>query len=259
MSADNRTRFLTSPHELTFPTDAVLIAEANLPAGMADLLAGKIIVVAVLPEEQAEIRIVEADEVPSLVDERGQLWNPYRPIQVEYIDKEGKTWRLPRKWLSGSGQGVEADIHRTYSYHHEVEFAERLLLPTFWDLLEINIPKPEAWNAGGSIATVHIQIAPNELPKLTWRDSAGAFWRIPHNWRRRRIMLPARNVLAAQDVPEDVAMAFAQQTVTVNYHPGSLCCLPDQYRFQDNFGRKWPVKIKNCVLIGYGEESEFRA
>jgi hypothetical protein len=125
--------------------------------------------------------------------------------------------------------------------------------------MEINIPKPEALGASLQMITVQVNARPNELPRLTWFDAHGAAWRIPHNGRRRRIILPRYDVLVAQGVPGEVATGLAQKTVSVNFHPGSLCCLPDQYRFPDYTGKKWPVRIEDCVLVGYGEEKEYRA
>jgi hypothetical protein len=72
-------------------------------------------------------------------------------------------------------------------------------------------------------------------------------------------MLPSREVLASQGIPEDVAGDYAGMIVSVNYHPGSLCCLRDQYRFRDSDGNRWPVRISDCKLIGYGDQPEFRA
>jgi len=47
--------------------------------------------------------------------------------------------------------------------------------------------------------------------------------------------------------------------VSVNYHPGSLCCLPEHYRFRDEERNKWRVKIRDCFLIGYGDAEEHPA
>jgi len=49
-------------------------------------------------------------------------------------------------------------------------------------------------------------------------------------------VLPKAAVLIAQGVPGDVAERFGQVIVSVNYHPGSLCCLTEQYRFRDGDG-----------------------
>ena len=65
-------------------------------------------------------------------------------------------------------------------------------------------------------------------------------------------------VLAAQDVPPEIAAKFSEQVVTVNYHPGSMCCLPRQYRFRDGEGGRWPVRVEDCVLVGYGDAEESR-
>jgi hypothetical protein len=45
----------------------------------------------------------------------------------------------------------------------------------------------------------------------------------------------------------------------VNCHPGSRCCLPEQYRFRDDEGSRLPVLIRDCVLLGYGDAAEHRA
>ena len=51
-----------------------------------------------------------------------------------------------------------------------------------------------------------------------------------------------------------MARSFANEQAIVNYHPGSRCCLPEQYRFYDDAGRKYPVFIRDCILLGYGSE-----
>jgi len=71
--------------------------------------------------------------------------------------------------------------------------------------------------------------------------------------------LPAYNELVSQGIPEEVAEAFAHKAVSVNYHPGSLCCLPEQYRFRDLGGNRWPVYIRDCLSLGYGDAEEYRA
>ncbi|MGD1155439.1 MAG: hypothetical protein ABSA41_06370 [Terriglobia bacterium] len=67
---------------------------------------------------------------------------------------------------------------------------------------------------------------------------------------------PAYDLLLENDVPPDVAQEFAGKTVSVNYHPGSLCCLPDGYRFRDGHGGRWPVRAVDCVMLGYGDRDE---
>ena len=89
------------------------------------------------------------------------------------------------------------------------------------------------------------------------RDSSGTLWRIPHDWRRRRIRLPSYDVLVSQDILPEVAQEYGGKNVSVNYHPGSLCCLPDGYRFRDRDGNRWEVKALDCVLLGYGDEPEY--
>ena len=100
---------------------------------------------------------------------------------------------------------------------------------------------------------------PKHPPKIVWRDSTGQAWRIPHDWRRRRVQLPSPEILISQGVPLDVAAAFGNTIVSVNYHPGSLCCLPDQYRFRDEVGNRYPVRMADCILLGYGTQKEHQA
>ena len=68
-----------------------------------------------------------------------------------------------------------------------------------------------------------------------------------------RVKLPKADVLVSQGMPDDVAKEYAGKIVSVNYHPGSLCCLPRHYRFRDAAGNRWPVRIRDCVLVGLGD------
>ncbi|MGA2608948.1 MAG: hypothetical protein ABSH01_16015 [Terriglobia bacterium] len=101
--------------------------------------------------------------------------------------------------------------------------------------------------AAGKPTTIEVQAAPNQQVKVVWRDPSGKAWRIP---------LPAYGLLLESDVPRDVAEEFAGKAVSVNCHPGSLCCLPDGYRFRDGHGETWPVRGVDCVLLGYGDRDE---
>ena len=67
---------------------------------------------------------------------------------------------------------------------------------------------------------------------------------------RRRVQLPERGRLTEGGVPDETAAIYAGRVVSVNYHPGSLCCLLEQYRFRDEQGNRWPVKIQDCFLVG---------
>jgi hypothetical protein len=57
-------------------------------------------------------------------------------------------------------------------------------------------------------------------------------------------------VVVCQGISDDVAKTFENRAVSVNYHPGSLCCLPEQYRFRDEEGNRWPLFIRDCDLLG---------
>jgi len=117
----------------------------------------------------------------------------------------------------------------------------------------------ESRRARGRIMVIKVHAVPEGPVKVYWKDSSGKSWRIPANWRRRRVRLPSYEVLVSQGIPPEVARSYAGRAVSVNYHPGSLCCLPEQYRFRDETGNRWPVFIRDCLLLGYGDGDEYRA
>ena len=234
---------------------AVFLEEVNFPADLAQSLAQRTVGVEVLPEEAPATRRVEPDDTPLLIDPDGNRWNDYRPLRITFRDPQGRAWRLPRRWLIPPEAREQPPAEST---HCEASFTEVMNLPSDWDIWEINIPWDEIWRTAGHPAEVLVQITPEQLPKVWWRDSRGVEWRLPHDWRRRRIILPGFEVLVSQGIISEVAEKFAGKRVSVNYHPGSFCCLPDQYRFRDEDGIKWPVKIADCVLLGYGSEREYR-
>ena len=88
--------------------------------------------------------------------------------------------------------------------------------------------------------------------EASWCDPDGVHWRILSDWRRRIVRLPDAPILANEGVAARMPDRCAMQTVSVNYHPGSLCCMPEYYRFRDVYGDKWPVRILDCELLGFG-------
>jgi hypothetical protein len=150
---------------------------------------------------------------------------------------------------------AERSADSTGTVWQEATFTETLNLPTEWDLWEINIPFDECHKTARRPAEVEVRICPGEPAKVFWRDSAGNLWRIPHDWRRRLIQLPKRDVLVRQEIPAEIAEEYAGKIVSVNYHPGSFCCLRDRYRFRDSDGNRWPVRIVDCTVVGYGNAS----
>lgn len=237
-----------------------LLEEANLPSELIESLADNPVKAKILAEEMATTRRVEPNDCPLWIDPEGNCWNDYRPLRVLFTDHAGREWRLPRRWAMQSPGNPEPEIPSVYSTEREISFEETLNMPNEWDIWEINIPWDEALRAAGKPTQVQVQISPNEPVKVFWRDFQGTLWRIPRDWRRRRIKLPSYEVLVAQEVPEDVAERMAGKVVSVNYHPGSLCCFPDRYRFRDEMTKsKWPVLIRDCTLMGYGSEEEHKA
>ncbi len=240
---------------LTLPNKLFLLVETNLPADQVKSLIGQSVAVDILPEELPATRKVDPSDVPLWIDPKGNYWNDYRPIRVLYTDPEGRVWRFPRKWLHNQPSGPEVDC----LVEGEGTFTEKLHLPSAWDVWELNIPWTEANRGEGRETEVCVSVTPKEPPKVVWRDSTGRAWRIPHDWRRRRIQLPSPDILTSQGVPPDVAAAYGNKIVSVNYHPFSFCCLPDQYRFRDEDGNRWPVRMADCVLLGYGTQTEHQA
>ncbi len=237
-----------------------LLEEANLPDDLIESLAHDPVNAKILAEETAGMRLVEQDDCPLWIDPEGNYWNDYRPLRLLFTDREGREWRLPRRWVLQSPGGNATESSLAYSTKHDIAFEETLNMPNEWDFWEVNIPWDEAVRVAGKPTEVQVQIAPNEPVKVFWRDSQGTKWRIPHDWRRRRIKLPSYEALIAQEVSEDVAERFAGKIVSVNYHPGSLCCFPDFYRVRDEQKRKkWLVPIRDCIVLGYGNEEEYRA
>lgn len=249
---------MSSKREITLPKEVYRLEEINLPQELASALAGKVISVEVTPEREALTKRFDEAELPGdlpfLIDPQGDAWNNYWPMQGFFTNPLGRIWRIPRHWLT---QG-EAPLREEAPYEvtREVAWTETIHLPSWWDLRDINIPSAEARKVSGRPKPIEVHVAPHQQVVVFWRDASGKAWRVPHDWRRRRINLPTYEGLLKNDVPPDVAEEFAGKVVSVNYHPGSLCCLPDGYRFRDGHGGRWPVRAADCILLGYGDEEE---
>jgi len=237
------------------PNQKSVLEEANLPSSVIAHIAGQSVWVETYPEEAPMTRRVEPDDFPLLIDPEGNYWNDYRPVRVLYADEDGQVWRFPRRWLPMLQPTTEPGLDSLETVWQEAAFSETLNLPSEWDLWEINIPWNECHRAGGRTAKVEVSIHPGEPSTVSWRDSAGNRWRIPNDWRRRLIQLPKRDVLVRQEIPGEIAEDYAEKIVSVNYHPGSFCCLRDRYRFRDSQGNRWPVRIVDCVVVGYGDSA----
>jgi hypothetical protein len=240
------------------PEERCLLEEANLPCSLIDRIRGQYITVETLPEEAPVTRRVEPDDCPLLIDAGGNSWNDYRPVRALYTDEQGHVWRLPRRWLPMFQPITERSLESVETVWKDVTFNETLNLPTEWDLWEINIPWRHCHKAGGKAIEVEIRNRPGEPASVSWRDPSGKSWRLPHDWRRRLIKLPKYDVLTSQKIPDEVAEKFSETIVIVNFHPGSLCCLRDCYRFRDSLGNRWPVRIFDCSVVGYGDVSAVR-
>jgi len=247
---------------IELPGQPYRLQEINMPADLAEQLAGQTVDVEVLPEEQAMTRKLPdrgqaalAAGGSVLLAPDGAVWNDYHPTRLIYRDNQDREWNLPRHWLP-THNSAEPVAESASSVFKECRFIETVHLPSRWDLEAVNIPPAEAGRAGGQAREVSVHLKPNQQTRVLWRDSCGDVWRIPHDWRRRRICLPGFDVLMAQGVPEGVARSFGGTVVSVNYHPGSLCCLENGYRFRDEHGRRWPVRKHDCLVLGFGSHGE---
>ncbi len=242
--------------DLRLPKERFRLEEINLPSGLAQSLAGRTVTVQILLEEEAGTRRVEPPyDYPIIVDKDGNCWNDWRPVRVLYTDAEGRVWNLPRRWLPEFQTNLEPFLEPSDGALQEASFQEVLHLPTNWDLREANIPPDEAEKAyrRARVATIEVHLSPGQPAKVFWQSPNGTVWRLPHDWRRRVIQLPDFATLVSQQVPANVANEYAGTIVSVNYHPGSLCCLPEQYRFRDRERHPWPVRIQDCLVLGYGD------
>ena len=143
-----------------------------------------------------------------------------------------------------------------YEVTRKSGWLERWCPPTWWNLWDINVHDMPAVDGGRGAGRIEVIVVPGELPKVLWRGPSGKAWRIPHDWRRRRIRLPHCEGLLRNGLPLDIAHELGGRIVAVNHHPGSLCCLSGGYRVRDGRGGRWPVKAADCVLVGFGDETE---
>jgi hypothetical protein len=248
---------MTAKQRLSLPVEVFKLEELNLPAELAQTLAGQMVEVEVWPEElPGRAESAASGDSSGWIDPDGNTWADYQPVRVLYTDASGGQWRLPRRWTENPSTVNEPHIDSSYPVSQEIAFSENVHLPSLPDLLEVNIPFRFAWKIAGQPTVVAVRVVPHEPVKVFWCDSNGGIWRIPHNWRRRQIMLPGFQVLVPQGIPDHVAERFGNQIVSVNYHPGSLCCLKEQYRFRDEFGNRWPVYIHDCTILGFSDEAE---
>jgi hypothetical protein len=237
-------------HSLALPNEINYLEEVNIPRAVAESLLGRTVSVEVLPEEQPATREVSPDDVPLLIDPQGNYWNDYRPIRVLYTDEQGRVWRLRKNWLPGLHPPIENFMNSENPAPDKRSSIEILHLPTEWDLWEINIPWETTHRFGKRQVEVEVHRTANRASTVFWADPSGSLWRIPNDWRKRRIRLPESRTLSMYGIPGSVADAYGGRIVSVNYHPGSLCCLPNQYRFRDASGNAWPVKIADCLVLG---------
>jgi hypothetical protein len=249
---------MTSTCKIVLPSEKFRLEELNMPEELVAALAGQAVDAEALPEAEAGTLRLDLNALPDclpfVVGDDGTLWNGDWPARVFFTDAGGRTWRLPRHWLT---EGVSPVIEASrYKVTHGSTWLESWCPPTLWDLWDVNIEDAPAADGQLGAASVEVSVAPGEVPKVLWKGPSGKAWRIPHDWRRRRIKLPACEGLRRNGLPRDIAEEFGGRIVAVNYHPGSLCCLSGGYRVRDGRGGKWAVRAAGCVVVGFGDETE---
>jgi len=252
-------RKLRREETITLPSDVDQLEEANLPRELAIAIAGKKEVVDLLWEKSPNLRRAEPWDTDGIIAPDGKWWSEYYPLQVFFKDDSGKIWRLPRHWVGLNFEWLQSSAPQPdseYCVGREHILMESVHLPSFWDLLEINIPRELASAAAGKPTRVRVRLRPTCTVRVEWTAPTRGQYVVPRTWRRRRVRLPERDKLASEGIPDDVAAGYAGRIVSVNYHPGSLCCALEHYRFRDASGNRWPVKIRDCFLLGYGDAEE---
>jgi hypothetical protein len=218
---------MTSTRRIVLPGERFRLEEINMPTELAAALAGQAVDAEVHPEVPAGTLRLDVNDLPDglpfLIDDDGIAWNGYWPKRVLYTDASDRTWRLPRHWLKqGASPAIQAS---RYEVTHESSWLECWCPPTWWDLQDVNIDEIPAADGERGAACIEVIVAPGEIPKAFWRCPSGKAWRIPHDWRRRRIRVPDCGGLLRNNWPHDIAEELGGRIVAVNYHPGSLCCL----------------------------------
>ena len=218
---------------LAIPSTKFPLAEANLPPALVESLANTFLEVHLIPGTR--------DRAKRAVFEAG-----------------GRTWFLPRRYLEPVS--MEPPLDQIHRVTREVIFPEDLMLPTEQDLLEQNIPGEAASPLALTRVTALVRLAPDTPAVVTVQDPSGNVWRIPHEWRRRNILLPSLEILIAEEIPKAVAERLSGQVLPANFHPGSACCLSSYYRvFDEETGVKWHVPITACEVVGLGSALEHGA
>ena len=250
---------MTSTCKIVLPSERFRLEEINMPEELASALAGQAVDAEALPEAPAGTLRLDLnglpDGLPFLVGDDGIAWNGYWPARVLYTDAERPHVEIATALAHRQGVSPVIEASR-YEVTHESSWLESWCPPTWWDLWDVNIDDIPAADGERGAACIEVSVAPGEIPKVFWKGPSGKAWRIPHDWRRRRIRLPDCEGLLRNGLPLDIAEEFGGRIVAVNYHPGSLCCLSDGYRVRDGRGGKWPVRAADCVVVGFGDETE---
>jgi len=104
---------MTPSRRIVLPSEKFRLEEINMPEELASALAGQAVGVDVLPEVPAGTHCLDLDSLPDglpfQVGDGGIAWNGYWPSRALYTDAGGRTWRIPRHWLTeGVSPVIEA-------------------------------------------------------------------------------------------------------------------------------------------------------
>jgi hypothetical protein len=166
---------MTTTCKIVLPGERFKLEEINVPEELASALAGQAVIVQARPEAPAgTLRLdVEGlpDGLPCVVGDDGIAWNGDWPARVLYTDASGRTWRLPRHWLTeGVSPVIEASL---YKVMQESGWLESWCPPTLWDLWDVNIEDAPAEDGQWGAAAIEVSVASGEVPKVLWKGRPG--------------------------------------------------------------------------------------
>ena len=193
--------------KIALPSKRFRLEEVNMPEELASALAGRAVDIEILPEVPSGTRRLDLADLPEglpfLMGDDGIAWNGYWPARVLYTGADSRVWRLPRPWLT-EGAWPVIDASR-YEVTHRLGWLEVWSPPTWWDLWDINVHDMPVAKGRRGAACIEVSVALGGIPTALWRSPSGNLWRIPHDWRRRRIRLPDCEGLLRNGLPLHIA------------------------------------------------------
>jgi hypothetical protein len=187
---------------LRFPADPFRLEEVNLPKEVASAIAGQSVAIEIMAAGQPYTYTFETDDLPNglpvLIDRAGKIWNDRWRVRTHFA-------------TAATGYGTFLDIgskEASTFFTAEMEWTEHLHMPSWWDLQDAKIDTRGSGRSAREVDNCTGSGPPGEAIRVLWTDHPGRTWRIPANWRRKRIRLPGPEALIEVGVPEKIAEEF---------------------------------------------------